>query len=185
MNKWCCAKCALTVRVTWGMHRACVEDKWRSGAATGWRCSLKMSSAASACSCRCHWVFTEAPLCSPPLCPVKRGGKKKKADKPLMRAPLISLGRLCSAFFLPSSSFCWGAVKSSEDSVCPLWSLVVPDCLLALSSVMAAATAAAATQSQASAKQPPPSLSRASSESEMPFSCSLVGTEASFLTVNS
>lgn len=82
--------------VTWGMHRACVEDKWRSGAATGWRCSLKMSSAASACSCRCHWVFTEAPL-FPTSLPCQTGEKKKSRQAldactfDLTWAPLLRL----------------------------------------------------------------------------------------------
>lgn len=139
MNTLCCAKCALTVHVTRGMHGACVEYKC-GGAATGWRCSLKMSSTASACSCRCHCVSTETLLCSPPLWPVKGG---KKADKPLMRVSLISLGRLCSASFLPASILL--LLRSCQKFRGLRLSALVPRssrlCLLALSSVMAAATA--------------------------------------------
>lgn len=139
MNKLCCAKCALTVRVTWGMHRVCVEDKWCSGAATGWRCSFKMSSAASACSCRCRWVFSEAPPLFPTSLPCQRG---KEADKSLMRAPLISLGRLCSTCLLPAIILL--LLRSRQKFRGLRLSALVPRtsplCLLALSSVMAAAT---------------------------------------------
>lgn len=63
-------------------------------------CWTKMSSTGSPCRCHCHWVFTQAPSFQH-LSALSKG-KKKKGDKPLMRAPLISLGHLCSTSFLPA-----------------------------------------------------------------------------------
>lgn len=68
-----------------------------------------MSSTASAGSCYCHWVFTEAPPPPPPLLPTSvphLSALSKglgEADKPLMRACLIWPGRLCSTSFLPAT----------------------------------------------------------------------------------
>lgn len=66
---------------------------------------------------------------SPPLCPCQRKGETSPW--------WVHLWSLWGAsapppFFLPSSSLCWGAVKSSEDSVCPFWSLIAPDCVSGL-----------------------------------------------------
>lgn len=147
MNKWCCAKCALTVCVTWGVQRVCAEDKWCGGAATGWLCSLKTSPTASVCGWRCHWVLTEAPLCSH-LSALSDGNKSRQAldgcTFNLAWAPPLHL--LSSCHHPPSAEELSQVQRAAFGALVPRSSRL---CLLALSSGMA------------SAEQPPPSLSKA------------------------
>lgn len=99
--------------------------------------------------------------------------RKKKVEKPLLRAPLISPGSLCSTSFLPAIIL--PLLRSCQKFRGLRLSALVPHstrlCLPALSSLHLVIDAAD-TQSRASAEQPPPPLSVASSESEMAFFCS-------------
>lgn len=186
MNKRCCAKCTLAC-VTSGMHQACVEDSWCSGAATSSRCLLKMSSRAAA---GCHWGFTKAsPLCSPPLCPVK--GEKNQTSPWCVHLWSHWDASAPPPFFLPPSSFCRGAVKSSEDSVCPLWSLIVPDWVPWRFHQRWPPPPPAQVESQPSRRdrlspRPPVTQRFSFSDSLFLFKVKpLVATEVSFLTLNS
>lgn len=113
--------------------------------------------------------FHSSALHPTPLHPVKG----KKVEKPLLRAPLISPGSLCSTSFLPAIIL--PLQRSCQKFRGLRLSALVPHstrlCLPALSSLHPVIDTAA-TQSRAAAEQPPPPLSAASSESEMAFFCS-------------
>lgn len=143
---------------------------------------------ASAYSPHSHRVFIETPP-HPPLCPCQRKGETSP-----WWVHLWSL-RGASApppFFHPSPPLCWGAVRSSEGSVCPLGSLISPGRVSGLFHPHAQHFAErrlesrkdpASTQSLAPAGQPPP-------PSPSALQLIRVGSffqskhEGSFLTVN-
>lgn len=93
-----------------------------------------MSATGSPCRRQCHWGSTQAPSNTSLPCQRK---KKKEGDKSLMRAPLISLGRLCSTSFLPALTL--PVLRSCQRFRGLRLSALVPRssrlCLLALSSL--------------------------------------------------
>lgn len=151
---------ACNIRMQW----VCIEHKWCTGAMTPGqlRCPTQANNAVFTAD-----EFSLTPLHPTPL-PCQR---KKKVEKPLLRAPLISPGSLCSTSFFPAIIL--PLLRSCQKFRGLRLSALVPHstrlCLPALSSLHLVIDAAA---TRATAEQPPPPLSVASSESEMAFFCS-------------
>lgn len=132
--------------------------------------------------------FHSSPLRPTPLCPVK-GKKEKEGDKSLMRAPLISLGCLCSTSFLPAIIL--PLLRSCQRFRGLRLSALVPRstrlCLLALSSLHLTLCDGRRHHPKSSPSQAA-TISVAASGSEMAFSVrsgAIGGTGISFLTMNS